>query len=214
MVDTLQDLLSEAIRREVCARVHVSLPGRVISYDQATQTAAVQPILRARFETPDGEAEAYRLPVLNRVPVLFPQGGGCSITWPLTSGDDVLLVISERSLAEWKANDSGDVSPRDPRRFDLSDAVAIAGLSSPSAPLAQVLADTVVMAAPHIALGSITAAQAFVLGTSFATLFNAHTHATPAGPSGPPLEGVIAAPMDNVASPTYPHLSVKIKGEV
>jgi len=202
---SLEDVLEDALSGALAARVHVSLPGRVIRYDRTTQTAAVQPIVRARFRLENDSVETYRLPVLPAVPVCFPQGGGCSITWDLAADDDVLLVISERSLDEWKATASGDVEAQDARRFDLSDAVALAGLSSPSAPLAAVLAGTMVVSAPAIALGSASAAQAFVLGTAFKTLYNAHTHATPAGPSGPP-----AVLMDAVPGT---HLSTKIKGE-
>lgn len=60
---------------------------------------------------------------------------------------------------------------------------------------------------------SEAAAQAFILGQNTAQMFNGHTHMTQMGPSGPPQEGVLTAPMDNLASPTYPHLSTKIKGE-
>lgn len=202
---SLEDVLEDALSGALAARVHVSLPGRVVSYDRTTRTAAVQPIVRGRFRSEDDSVETYRLPVLPSVPVCFPQGGGCSITWDLAADDDVLLVISERSLDEWKATASGDVEAQDARRFDLSDAVAFAGLSSPSVTLAGVLAGTMVVTAPAIALGSKAAAQAFVLGTAFKTLYNAHTHATGVGPSGPP-----AVLMDVVPGT---HLSTKIKGE-
>lgn len=215
MADTLDELLDEAIRGIIDARVHVALPGKIVSYDEATQTAAVQPIVRARYRTPDGESTQYKLPQLPKVPVAFPQGGNCSITWPLVVGDDVLLVVAERSLAEWKAGGGlpGDISPRDPRRFDLSDAVAIAGLSSPAHPLAQVLAGAMVLAAPDVRIGSNAATHAFVFGDAMKAVFNAHIHPTPAGPSGPPQEGAVAAPFDNAAAASYPHLSTKIKGE-
>jgi hypothetical protein len=124
--DSLEDVLEDALVGALYARVHVSLPGRVVSYDLTTQTAAVQPIVRARFRSEDDTVETYQLPVLPAVPVAFPQGGGCSITWPLQQGDDVLLVVSERSLDEWKATAAGEVAAQDARRFDLSDAVALA----------------------------------------------------------------------------------------
>ncbi len=43
-----------------------------------------------------------------------------------------------------------------------------------------------------IKLGSDGAAQALVLGDAFMTLFNAHTHPTGVGPSGPPVEPMAA----------------------
>lgn len=208
-----ETVLESALSGAICSRVHVSLPARVVTYYQATQTADVQPVVRARYRSEDDTVEHYKLPVIPGVPVVFPQGGGCSITWPLAAGNSVLLVVAERSLDEWKATGDGDVSARSARRFDLTDAVALAGLSSPSTPLAQVLAGTLVVGAPAIALGSAGALQPFVFGTAMTALFNAHVHPTPVGPSGPPQEGAVVAPMNNPVSATFPHLSTKIKGE-
>ena len=70
-------------------------------------------------------------------PVLFPQGGGYSITFPLESGDPVKLSVAARSLDEWLTDGGTDVEPADPRRFDLEDAIVEPGIRS----FAQALAD-------------------------------------------------------------------------
>lgn len=70
-----------------------------------------------------------------------------------------------------------------------------------------------VLSGDDIRFVSEAAAQAFVLGAKLTSMFNVHTHMTQMGPSGPPQEGVLTAPMDNPLSPTYPHLSTKIMGE-
>jgi hypothetical protein len=208
----LDEVLDDAIASGLYGLVHVSMPGVVQAYHRATQTADVQPIVRARQLDEEGNVTPLRLPVLPGVPVSFPQGGGCSITWDLAAGDVVLLLIAERSLDEWKATAAMDVTPADPRRFDLSDAVALAGVRSPSAPLTEVGA-YLGISGPAIRLGHslASATHAVPLGDAVKALFNAHTHQTPVGPSGPPLEGAVAAPFDNAAAASYPHLSTVVK---
>lgn len=114
--------------RTVNGKMTVGLVGEVQSFDAATQTCSVQPVTRARYQNGDTE----KLPVIPRVPIRYPQGGGFAITWPLEKGDFVWLDFGERSLEEWKASAEADYAPRHKRRFDITDAVAHAGLSSPA----------------------------------------------------------------------------------
>jgi hypothetical protein len=109
--------------------VHTHLPGRIESYDAATQRASVQVELRqARYE-PDGARVADRQPVIPDVPVLMSGAGEFRTTYPLQRGDQVWLEFSEGALTLWKPR-GGDVDPVDDRRMDLSDAVAVVGLRS------------------------------------------------------------------------------------
>ena len=217
---SLDEVLQEAVKGSIFGLVHVSMPGVVVSYDRDSQTASVQPVLQARQVDEEGTSTALKLAPLGGVPVLFPQGSGglYSITWDLLPGDPVLLVFSERSLDEWKATGSTDIAPQDYRRFDPSDAVAWAGLSSPAAPLGakSIKATTLVVRAPAICLGSADAVQRAMLGDACTALLNGHIHGTAVGPSGPMLSSTgIAAPLDNVLEvDSFPHLSTKIKLEV
>ena len=185
--------------------MHTSFPGTVQSYDQAKQTATIQPVVARRYRLSDGEIHTEPMPVIAEVPVLFPSGGGMSITWPLVGGDPVTVVIAERSLAEWKANAKAATTPGDTRRFDLSDAVAIPGGRSPASPLTGVSATNLVVTASGLLLGSTTASESYVLGDAFKALYDAHTHTTGVGPSGVPI-----VLMDVVPGT---HLSKTIKGE-
>lgn len=123
--------LLEIHARTVNGKMSVGMVGRVQTFDPDSNTCSVKPVTQARFQNGD----VAELPVLPRVPVKFPQGGGFQITWPLQRGDDVWLDFGERSLEEWKTTNSGNYAPRNKRRFDLSDATAYAGLSSPADPL-------------------------------------------------------------------------------
>jgi len=92
--------------------VHTSMPGQVTHvYTDAPelgQLVDVRPCLRHALATdadPDAAAPYIEedLPILQRVPVAYPQGGGFAITWPLAVGDFVLLIFSERSIRHWLA---------------------------------------------------------------------------------------------------------------
>jgi len=118
---TPTDVIRQAISYELTG-IHTCLPASIVSYDYTKQKATVQPLLKKPYVT-GGES----LPEIPNVPVIFPKGGGFSMHFPLNAGDVVLLLFSERSIDQW-LNRGGEILPLDPRKFDLSDAIAIPGL--------------------------------------------------------------------------------------
>jgi hypothetical protein len=125
---TLEEVLDQVVTSRLQS-VYTSLPGRVLAFDDASSTCAVQP-----FPAIYQDGEAVDLPTLHGVPVGFPSGGGASITYPLQGGDIVLLVFASAPLGRYR-EDGAEGDPSDVRRFDLSDAWALplAGGSQPSA---------------------------------------------------------------------------------
>jgi len=119
---TITDAMRQAVLFQLYD-VHTALPGQIISYDHTTQKATIQPCLKKSYL--DGTTQ--EMPILNNVPVIFPRAGGASLTFPVLPGDTCLLLFVERSTDLWKSV-GGVVAPSDPRKFDLSDAVAIMGL--------------------------------------------------------------------------------------
>ncbi len=119
---TITDAMRQAVLFQLYD-VHTALPGQIISYDHTTQKATIQPCLKKSYL--DGTTQ--EMPILNNVPVIFPRAGGASLTFPVLPGDTCLLLFVERSTDLWKSV-GGVVAPNDPRKFDLSDAVAIMGL--------------------------------------------------------------------------------------
>jgi phage baseplate assembly protein gpV len=63
------------------------------------------------------------------VPVIFPRGGGCTLTFPVKAGDECLLIFADRCIDFWWQN-GGVQKPVDLRMHDLSDAFAIVGPQS------------------------------------------------------------------------------------
>jgi hypothetical protein len=111
--------------------IYISLPGRVTRYNAATQEVDVQPIPRVRYTAESGEAIVEDLPVVPSAPVIFPGGGGFTVTFPISVGDTVLLVFSGVSLDKWlHANTDDSLDPETHARHSFADAVAIPGLKN------------------------------------------------------------------------------------
>ncbi len=118
--------MTTAIRQSISYQlnnVHTALPAAIISYDYTQQRAKVQPLLNKVW----GNGTTSPMPIIENVPVMMPKGGGSSFTFPVLPGDTCLLLFMERSTDLWKTI-GGQVDPDDPRKFHLSDALAIMGL--------------------------------------------------------------------------------------
>lgn len=117
--------VSQAIGEAIDARlrdVHTALPGRIKSFDPATQRATVEVLHKPRFN-----GRPVDMPDLIEVPVVMPRGGGFAFTFPLKVGDGVQLMFQERNMETFYERGDRDAPPT-LRMHDLSDAVAIPGL--------------------------------------------------------------------------------------
>ncbi len=108
-----------AIKDEIFSSLHVALPGIVESFDSKNQTVVVQPALRGRGT----------LPLLRDVPVFFPGSKETAITWPISPGDECLVIFADACIDGWYAS-GGSPEPPSPRCHDLSDAFAFVGFRS------------------------------------------------------------------------------------
>ena len=111
--------------RELLKRVNTCLPAIVRSYDPATRRAMVEPALPLVGK--DGTL-LNRAPVPN-VPVVWPSGGGYTLTFPLAAGDPVLLVYAQRGIGGFKRTFGPSVPDLD-GFFAAKDAVALAGFGT------------------------------------------------------------------------------------
>ncbi len=77
----------------------------------------------------------HKYPVLSQVPLLVLQGGGKYIKFPVKKDDKVLLLFCDRDISNWHAL-GNELQPLPSKRnHSLSDAIAICGVNSASAPL-------------------------------------------------------------------------------
>lgn len=113
----------------IFSMLRVSMPGIIESFDPIACTCSVQPALKGQVADAMGSFKSEPLPVLVDVPVMFPRGGGCTITFPIKAGDECLVIFSDRCIDFWWQS-GGVQEPVDQRQHDLSDAFAIVGPQS------------------------------------------------------------------------------------
>lgn len=120
----LPDLIRQAFFSMI-QDVWTALPGEIVSFDAEKQTAEVQPTIKIKTKI-SGEVQEFTLPILPDVPVVFPHGGGFSLTFPVKKGDECLLVFSARCIDGWW-NSGGVQSEAEIRNHSLSDGFALLG---------------------------------------------------------------------------------------
>ncbi len=109
--------------------MRVALPGIIQSFDPDTVTAVVQLAIRYIERDNDGNKNTKDYPLLVDVPVVFPRGGGCTLTFPVKEGDECLVIFADRCIDFWWQS-GGIQEPVDGRMHDLSDAFCIVGPQS------------------------------------------------------------------------------------
>ncbi|HBR2766599.1 TPA: phage baseplate protein [Klebsiella pneumoniae] len=116
-------------RKTLSEQMRVALPGIIQSFDPEAVTAVVQPAIRYIERDNDGNKSTKDYPLLVDVPVVFPCGGGCTLTFPVREGDECLVVFADRCIDFWWQS-GGIQEPVDGRMHDLSDAFCIVGPQS------------------------------------------------------------------------------------
>ena len=187
-----------------------SVPGIVEEFDPETRRARVQPALQMRLSSGKLLSQA---PLLD-VPVIFPSGGGYTMLFQLVPGDPVQVFFTHRGLSEFKQS-LAESPPSPGRIISATDAVLIPGWGGRAGELAlspaveegvslqredgtasiRLTADRITLDVPSdqkVYIGGEAAAQELATKQFVQNLYNTHVHATPAGPSGPP---VTAAPL-------------------
>lgn len=227
---TLQETIKTLIEAALMD-LHVSIPAKIVTYDASTQYADVEIQLQFAYEN----GSVMKWPVIPNIPVKHPRanGGQAFIHMPLVAGDDVMLVVCERSLDNWKTQ-GGMTDPQDRRKFDMSDCYALIGGSA--IPDAFTVTDPTaiemingssaiqLLSSGGVNLGSTSPTHAVALAdnvlsriealenaySSFLSAYDAHLHPTtaPGSPTGPPAE-----PADPYSPPSDPLGSSKVMVE-
>lgn len=183
--------------------INTVMPGYILSYNNSTQLAKVQPVFKTSFLNDDNEEVIKDRPPIENVPVIFPRAGGYFISFPVATNDPVLLVFSQRSIDAYMETDGKKiVDPIDNRKFDLSDCFALPGMITGKNKLSNTLSNglkiakeddsTIIQIASNgevqiktsaVRLGSLTANKALALAqetnarlSAIETAFNTHTH--------------------------------------
>ena len=106
------------------AQIWTALPGVVAAVNLAAQTLSVQPTVQGSVASPNGAKQLVNLPLLVDVPIVWPRAGGFALTFPITAGDEVLVVFASRCIDSWWQS-GGIGASAEARMHDLSDGFAI-----------------------------------------------------------------------------------------
>ncbi|ELN0131897.1 MULTISPECIES: Gp138 family membrane-puncturing spike protein [Klebsiella/Raoultella group] len=117
------------LAQAIMSAMRVSIPGIIQLFDPDTVTAVIQPAIKGVEHDVSGAEVSVNLPLLVDVPVVFPRGGGCTLTFPVKEGDECLVIFADRCIDFWWQN-GGIQEPVDGRMHDLSDAFCIVGPQS------------------------------------------------------------------------------------
>jgi 3D (Asp-Asp-Asp) domain-containing protein len=105
-------------------RHFTALVCKVESYNETLQEADLKPVSLVKVYSPDGELIEEELPVLASVPVAFPRAGDWFVSWPVTAGDTMTVIISSRDFSDWREKGQ-DIVAEDVRVNPLNAAIAI-----------------------------------------------------------------------------------------
>ncbi|MDV0626243.1 Gp138 family membrane-puncturing spike protein [Klebsiella variicola subsp. variicola] len=117
------------LAQAIMSAMRVSIPGIIQSFDPEAVTAVIQPAIKGVEHDASGAEVSVNLPLLVDVPVIFPRGGGCTLTFPVKAGDECLVIFADRCIDFWWQS-GGIQEPVDERMHDLSDAFCIVGPQS------------------------------------------------------------------------------------
>jgi hypothetical protein len=79
-------------------------------------------------------------PQLNKCPVIFLNGGGGRLTFPIVAGDTCLIMFNDRDIDSWFQN-GNTLIPPSMRMHDLADGFVLVGIRSLAGSLATYLTD-------------------------------------------------------------------------
>lgn len=122
-------------------RLWTALPCVVTAFPAASGISKMmldcQPQIATTVLNAQGSFDTLQLPTLVDVPIVWPGGGGCTLTFPIKPGDECWVIFGSRCIDAWwqqgpgTAEATGDiVVPPFERMHDLSDGVAYVGLRS------------------------------------------------------------------------------------
>lgn len=128
----LSKLLDNAIRNKLMD-VHTCMPGVINTFHSSDNSVDVQLLFQREYN--NGNIVTY--PVIPHVPLLYLGPANGWVRWPVTAGDPVLVIFSERAIGQWFSTGTaqGAQLPEDSRIFDLTDAIAIPGLRDSVSPV-------------------------------------------------------------------------------
>ena len=131
MQDLMTDMVESAIGYHL-EDLHTLLPARIVEIDYKTRKVSVQPSIKKKKRDGDNDAKGLQdMAIIQNIPLIVPAIKLAIIRLPIKVGDEVLVGFFERSVDTYLYSDGATpVDPKDYRRHDYNDAVAIVGLNT------------------------------------------------------------------------------------
>lgn len=116
-----------AVARSALAHTWTAMPAVIEFVDLTKMTVKARPAIQSLVTKIDSSTEWLTMPLLHDCPIVFPGGGGFTLTFPVEVGDECLLVFASRCIDGWWS--AGGVQPQtDLRMHDISDGFALVGV--------------------------------------------------------------------------------------
>lgn len=108
-----------------------AMPGIVQAFRKGGSTGMVVDVtlalqVRQRLPDQEGSVQWIDIPLVLDCPVVFPCGGGFTLTFPIEKGDECLVMFASRCINAWFQN-GGVQQQEELRMHDLSDGFAMVG---------------------------------------------------------------------------------------
>ena len=131
----MQDLMTNMVESAISYHLedlHALLPARIVEIDYKTRKVSVQPSIKKKKRDGDNDAKGLQdMAIIQSIPLIVPASKLAIISIPAKVGDEVLVAFFERSVDTYLFSDGATpVDPKDYRRHDYNDAVAIVGLNT------------------------------------------------------------------------------------
>jgi hypothetical protein len=128
-INDFRTALLAALQGWQTTNIWTALPAYVVSYDATKQTISAQVTITFPVTNAQNVTVPVKMTVIPDIPVVFPSGGGFTLTFPIKANDECLLVFSARCIDGWFAL-GGVQNQVEPRMHDLSDGFALVGPKS------------------------------------------------------------------------------------
>lgn len=125
---TLRQLLDK-VKDNISAYTNCIKVGQVESFNPTNQTVSVTIQHKQSRTDAYGNRVLFDYPVLKDLPVVVLGGGGSHITFPISKGDQCLVLFNDYEIDQWWV--SKEPRPSEFRReHDISDGFALVGVHS------------------------------------------------------------------------------------
>ncbi len=127
------DTLLRAWAKRIKIETNCHAIGRIESFDPSEQTCEVSIVysktIYSQSNSGEYRKEQVQYPVLLDCPIVSLFGGNAGITFPITQGDECLVLFNDRDIDNWFSGKNAGTL-RSNRLHSLADGIALVGIRS------------------------------------------------------------------------------------